>query len=279
MILASRTTHSISGHGCSAEVTGNIWQKTHETTELHTTHLSNAVCPPPSPPPFDSSLLTVVGGLQGISPFTVPSLWGVLKHLLVHSRLECDPVPEWVLTTLKKFGEDPELLVQMEEQASAHGAVVPEEIVGNTDDRVQICGAKVEPHKSPATPTKVMKNTGFVAILGVIIFFCREETKEWFRKRVVLANIPSFRFFAPGEHANVPSFHVLFRGSIRMYPRSSFVPGERPPKSPFWKTALFHRVLQEAAQRGAQFYFIVAVLRTLFHAAKKTFSTSKIASP
>ena len=29
-----------------------------------------------------------------------------------------------------------------------------------------------------------------------------------------------------------------------------------------------HRVLQGAAQRGAQFYFIFAVLRTFFHAAK-----------
>ena len=62
----------------------------------------------------------------------------------------------------------------------------------------------------------------------------REEQKG-FRKRAVLANVPSFR--------------VLVPGNIRMYPRSSFwywgtsectlVPGfgtgEHPPKPPFWK--------------------------------------------
>ena len=64
------------------------------------------------------------------------------------------------------------------------------------------------------------------------------ETKGWFRKRVVLANVPSFRF--------------SFRGNMRTYPRSGFrsggtskcivipvfVPGEHPPKLPFWKTTL-----------------------------------------
>ena len=61
------------------------------------------------------------------------------------------------------------------------------------------------------------------------------EIKGRFRKRVVLANVPSFRF--------------SFWGNIRMYPRSGFrsegtsectlvpvfVPGEHPPKPPFWK--------------------------------------------
>ena len=54
------------------------------------------------------------------------------------------------------------------------------------------------------------------------------EMKGRFRKRVVLANEPSFRFsfrgnmrmylvpvFVPGEHLNVPSFRVSFRGNIR----------------------------------------------------------------
>ena len=49
-----------------------------------------------------------------------------------------------------------------------------------------------------------------------------------FRKRVVLANVPSFRFrsggtcertlvpvFIPGEHPNVPSFRFSFRGNVR----------------------------------------------------------------
>ena len=64
------------------------------------------------------------------------------------------------------------------------------------------------------------------------------EIKGRLRKRVVLANVPSFRF--------------SFRGSMRTYPRSGFhsggtsectlvpvfVPGEHPPKPPFWETTL-----------------------------------------
>ena len=64
------------------------------------------------------------------------------------------------------------------------------------------------------------------------------ETKGRFRKRVVLASVPSFRF--------------SFRENMRTYPRSCFrsggtcectlvpvfVPGEHPPKPPFWKTTL-----------------------------------------
>ena len=58
--------------------------------------------------------------------------------------------------------------------------------------------------------------------------FCHRETKGRFRKRVVLANAPSFRFsfrgtcectlvpvVVPGEHLNVPSFRLSFRGNIR----------------------------------------------------------------
>ena len=58
--------------------------------------------------------------------------------------------------------------------------------------------------------------------------FFRWETKGRFRKRVVLPNVPSFRFsfrgnmrtyprsfFVPGEHPNVPSFRFLLRGNIR----------------------------------------------------------------
>ena len=63
---------------------------------------------------------------------------------------------------------------------------------------------------------------------------CREETKGRFRKRVVLANVPSFRFLVPGTSACtlVP---VLTPGNIRMYPRSSFWYREHPPKPPFRK--------------------------------------------
>ena len=54
------------------------------------------------------------------------------------------------------------------------------------------------------------------------------EIKGRFRKRVVLANVPSFRFsfrgnmrtyprsgFRSGQHPNVPSFRFSFRGNIR----------------------------------------------------------------
>ena len=58
--------------------------------------------------------------------------------------------------------------------------------------------------------------------------------KRAFRERVALANVPSFRFSFPGEHANVPSFRFSFRGNIRMYPRFRFsFQGEHPPKPPF----------------------------------------------
>ena len=64
------------------------------------------------------------------------------------------------------------------------------------------------------------------------------ETKGRFCKRVVLANVPSLR--------------LSFRGNKRRYPHSGFrsggtsectlvpvcVPGEHPPKPPFWKTTL-----------------------------------------
>ena len=55
-----------------------------------------------------------------------------------------------------------------------------------------------------------------------------EETKGWFHKRAVLANVPSFRFwyrgtsectfipcFGTGEHPKVPSFRFLVLGNIR----------------------------------------------------------------
>ena len=74
------------------------------------------------------------------------------------------------------------------------------------------------------------------------------EIKGRFRKRVVLANVPSFR--------------SSFRGSMRTYPRSGFrsrgtsertlvpvfVPGEHPPKPPVWKTTL----LGSSEKRGRQ---------------------------
>ena len=51
----------------------------------------------------------------------------------------------------------------------------------------------------------------------------REETKGQVRKRMVLANVSSFRLLVPGEHANVPSFWFLATGKyecreVRVYP-------------------------------------------------------------
>ena len=73
----------------------------------------------------------------------------------------------------------------------------------------------------------------------------REETKGRFRKRMVLANVPSFRFSVPREHPNVPSFRFRFcgnmpnapsfrfsfRGNVRMYPRSGFRSGRTSTKT------------------------------------------------
>ena len=68
---------------------------------------------------------------------------------------------------------------------------------------------------------------------------------DWqFRKKVVLANVPSFWFLVPGEHPKVPSFRFL-------------VPGEHPPKPPFWKPPFYKPpkntdtpLLSETPQKG-----------------------------
>ena len=51
----------------------------------------------------------------------------------------------------------------------------------------------------------------------------REETKVRFRKRAVLANVPLFRFFVPGNIRMCLRSLFLVPGNIRMYPRSVFV--------------------------------------------------------
>ena len=48
------------------------------------------------------------------------------------------------------------------------------------------------------------------------------ETKGRFRKRVVLANVPPFLFFVPGEHANVPSFLFFVSGEHPNVPSFRF---------------------------------------------------------
>ena len=84
----------------------------------------------------------------------------------------------------------------------------------------------------------------------VIVHFLqtREETKGRFCKRVVLANVPSFRFLVPSFRFLYPRSDFWYRRSVFLSPRSSFwysrfvfctlVPvwgsREHPPK-PFWK--------------------------------------------
>ena len=63
-------------------------------------------------------------------------------------------------------------------------------------------------------------------------WFAYWEIKGRFRKRVVLANVPSFR----GEHENVPSFRFSFWGNIRMYPRSGFRSGGTSAKTTLLET-------------------------------------------
>ena len=57
------------------------------------------------------------------------------------------------------------------------------------------------------------------------------KIKGRFRKRVVLANVPSFRFSFPGNMRTYP--RSGFRSGGTLVP--VFVPGEHPPKPPFWK--------------------------------------------
>ena len=73
---------------------------------------------------------------------------------------------------------------------------------------------------------------------SIVSMKIHREIKGRFRKRVVVANVPSCR--------------LSFRGNMRTYPRSGFrsggtsectlvpvfVPGEHPPEPPFWKTTL-----------------------------------------
>ena len=64
---------------------------------------------------------------------------------------------------------------------------------------------------------------------------CREETKGRFHKRVVLANVPSFRVLVPGNIWIYPPFRFVVHGNIRMYPCSGLWSREHPRKRPFWK--------------------------------------------
>ena len=57
----------------------------------------------------------------------------------------------------------------------------------------------------------------------------REETKGRFQKRVVLANVPLFRVFVPGEHAKTyPRSGFGSGGTSECTLVPDFVPGEHP---------------------------------------------------
>ena len=64
------------------------------------------------------------------------------------------------------------------------------------------------------------------------------EIKGRFRKRVVLAKVPSFRFSFRGNIRTYPSFRFSFRGNIRMYPRSGFRSGGTSAKTTLLETTL-----------------------------------------
>ena len=57
--------------------------------------------------------------------------------------------------------------------------------------------------------------------------------------------MPSFRFFVPGEHANVRSLVPGFRsgGTSECTLVPVFVPGEHLPKPPLWKKKTFWQPL------------------------------------
>ena len=62
--------------------------------------------------------------------------------------------------------------------------------------------------------------------------------KGRFRKRVVLANVPSFRFSFPGNMRTYPRSGCRSGGTSECTLVPVFVPGEHLPKPPFWKTTL-----------------------------------------
>ena len=78
------------------------------------------------------------------------------------------------------------------------------------------------------------------------------EIKGRFRKRVVLANVPSFRFSFRGKHANVPSFRFLVPGEHPNVPSFRFsLRGNIRQNHPFGNHAFgFLRVLENWSQNA-----------------------------
>ena len=69
----------------------------------------------------------------------------------------------------------------------------------------------------------------------ILCFWFSQGDKGRFRKRVVFANVPSFRLSFRGNMRTYPRSGFSFRGNIRTYPHSDFCSGGTPPKPPFWK--------------------------------------------
>ena len=65
--------------------------------------------------------------------------------------------------------------------------------------------------------------------------------KGRFRKRVVLANVPSFRFSFRGNMRTYPRSGFSFRGNIRTYPRSGFRSGGTSAKTTLVEMVTFGR--------------------------------------
>ena len=63
-------------------------------------------------------------------------------------------------------------------------------------------------------------------------------TKGRFRKGVVLANVPLFRFFVPGNIRMYPRSGFWYRGTSECTLVPVFGTREHPPKPPFWKVSL-----------------------------------------
>ena len=93
----------------------------------------------------------------------------------------------------------------------------------------------------PSYPRSFLTGLRTVSVffMYVILADAREDTKWRFRKRVVLANVLSFRFFVPMEHANVTSLRFSFRGNARMYTRSGFRSGGTSAKTPLFQNHPF----------------------------------------
>ena len=100
---------------------------------------------------------------------------------------------------------------------------------------------KYQKISSPWTSgTALMQRSSFTCNASTIP---REMKVHWdikgrFCKRVVLANVPSLRFSFQGNMRTYPGASFRSGGTSESTLVPVFVPGEHPPKPPFWKTTL-----------------------------------------